>query len=141
TKEQLITLLENHLAEDVKNTRMVHKNKINHTTFEENDHTFEANKFPLNLGWALKINQKFGKKGVGKRISPKIRLLLEGYFLAGNINKSDRYTAEDMHNELVQRAKDGEIKIKEVPKVTTIQNWISCYTQEHRQKAATKKTS
>lgn len=80
TKEQLITLLENHLAEDVKNARMVHKNEINHTTFEENDHTFEANKFPLNLGWALKINQKFGKKGVGKRISPEIRLLLEGIF-------------------------------------------------------------
>jgi len=41
---------------------------------------FEANKFPLNLGWARKINQKFGKKGVGKRISPEIRLLLEGIF-------------------------------------------------------------
>jgi len=46
-----------------------------------------------------------------------------------------------MHNELVQRAKDGEIKMEEVPKVTTIQNWIGRYTREHRQEAATKKTS
>ena len=51
------------------------------------------NEFPLTLGWALKANQKFGKRGVGKRISSKVRILLEGYFLAGNINKSDRYTA------------------------------------------------
>ncbi|RIB16630.1 hypothetical protein C2G38_2189393 [Gigaspora rosea] len=56
-------------------------NEINYTTFEENDYTFEANEFPLNL--------------------------------VGNINKSDRYTAEDMHNELIQCAKDGEIKMEE----------------------------
>jgi hypothetical protein len=52
-----------------------------------------VNAFPLNLGWALKANQKFGKRGIGKRISLEIRVLLEGYFLAGNVNKSDRYTA------------------------------------------------
>ena len=80
------------------------------------------NEFPLTLGWALKANQKFGKRGVGKRISSKVRILLEGYFLAGNINKSDRYTAQDMYNDLVQCAKEDKIKIEEMPKVTTIQN-------------------
>ena len=97
-------------------------NKRNNTSVEENNHTFEAIKFPLNLGWALKANQRFRRKGTGKRLSPEIRLLLEGYFLAGNINKSERYTAQDMYNELVQRAQEGEIKMEEVPKVATIQN-------------------
>ncbi|CAG8856707.1 19626_t:CDS:1, partial [Gigaspora margarita] len=59
-----------------------------------------------------------------KRISPEIRALLEGYFLAENINKSDRYTVQDMHDELVRHVQEGEIKVEEVPKVTTIQNWI-----------------
>ncbi|CAG8713794.1 16733_t:CDS:2 [Gigaspora margarita] len=47
----------------------------------------------------------------------------------------------DMHNELVQCAKDSKIKMEEVLKVITIQNWISHYTREHRQKAATKKVN
>ena len=94
------------------------------------------NAFPLNSGWALKANQKFGKRGIGKRISLEIRVLLEGYFLAGNVNKSDRYTAQDMYNELVQCAQESEIKMKEIPKVATIQNWIGHYTREHKQEAA-----
>ncbi|CAG8548032.1 1694_t:CDS:1, partial [Gigaspora margarita] len=59
---------------------------------------------------------KFGKKGARKRISPEIRILLEGYFLAGNISKSNRYTAQDMYDELVQLAQEGKIKMEEVPK-------------------------
>ena len=90
------------------------------------------NAFPLNSGWALKANQKFGKRGIGKRISLEIRVLLEGYFLAGNVNKSDRYTAQDMYDELVQYAQEGEIKMEEIPKVATIQNWISRYIREHK---------
>ena len=80
------------------------------------------------MGWTLKANQKFEKRGVGKRISPEIRTLLERYFLAGNINKSDRYTAQNMYDELVQCAQEDEIKIEEISKIATIQNWISHYT-------------
>ncbi|CAG8692812.1 29001_t:CDS:2, partial [Gigaspora margarita] len=120
-KDRLINLLENQLAEDMKKTKIAH-NQINSISNEENRHIFEMNKFPLNSGWALKANQKFGRKGTGKRISPEIRALLEGYFLAGNINKSDRYTAQDMHDELVQHAQEGKIKVEEVPKVAMIQN-------------------
>ncbi|RIA99838.1 hypothetical protein C2G38_2237331 [Gigaspora rosea] len=60
-------------------------------------------------------------------------------FGLGNINKSNKYTAQDMHDELVQLVQEGEIKIEEVPKVSTIQNWIGCYTHEHKQEAVTKK--
>ncbi|RIB09172.1 hypothetical protein C2G38_2268640 [Gigaspora rosea] len=120
SKERLINRLENQLAKDVKKARIAH-NKINNS-FKKNDHTFEGIEFSLNLGWAFKVNQKFRKKGTRKRISPEIRILLEGYFLAGNINKSDRYIAQDMHNELVRLAQEGEIKMEEVPKVSAIQN-------------------
>lgn len=56
--------------------------------------------FALSSGWALKENQKFGKKGGGKRISKYVISYLEAYFLAGDINKSEKYTAQEMHNEL-----------------------------------------
>ncbi|CAG8722290.1 2157_t:CDS:1, partial [Cetraspora pellucida] len=38
--------------------------------------------FPLPSGWALKEKQKYGKKGAGKRITKKVRTILEEYFLA-----------------------------------------------------------
>jgi hypothetical protein len=44
-----------------------------------------------------------------------------------------------MYNELVQCAQEGEIKIEEIPKVATIQNWIGRYTREHKQEAAAKR--
>ncbi|RIB01759.1 hypothetical protein C2G38_2255995 [Gigaspora rosea] len=74
------------------------------------------NIFSLHSGWALKENQKF----------------------AGNANKSDRYNAQDMHKELLKCAEEGEISNKEVPKPTTIQNWITKTTAEHRERAALK---
>jgi N-acetyl-beta-hexosaminidase len=67
-------------------------------------------------------------------------VLLEGYFLAGNINKSNRYTAQDMHNKLVQYAQEGEITVEEVPKlprfktelVITYENTNKRLRQENR---------
>ncbi|RGB22929.1 hypothetical protein C1646_775284 [Rhizophagus diaphanus] len=68
--------------------------------------------FPLMLGWALKENQKFGKKGGGKRISKHIVALLEGYFLAGNLDKSDRYSAQEMWNELTKLVEEANSSIE-----------------------------
>ncbi|RIB07439.1 hypothetical protein C2G38_2214440 [Gigaspora rosea] len=127
-KDQLINLLETQLAEDTKKAKIAH-NQINSTYNEENHHIFDVNKFPLNSGWALKANQKFGRKGTGKQISPEIRALLEGY------------TAQDMHDELVQHALEGEFKVEEVLKVATIQNWIGRYAREHKQEATTRKSN
>ncbi|CAB5163047.1 unnamed protein product [Rhizophagus irregularis] len=94
--------------------------------------------YPLQIGWALKENQKFSKKEAGKRMTNQVRALLEGYFMAGNADKSNRYTAQDMQRELEKCAQEGEIDKDNVPKVTTIQNWISKTTREHREKAATR---
>ncbi|CAG8466840.1 7529_t:CDS:2 [Cetraspora pellucida] len=60
---------------------------LNESVYEE---------FPLTLGWALKENQKFRKKGAGKRISKHVIAYLEEYFLVGNADKSDRYSTEEM---------------------------------------------
>ncbi|CAG8844817.1 36114_t:CDS:2, partial [Gigaspora margarita] len=34
------------------------------------------------LGWALKSNQKYGKRGAGKQMTSMIKSYLESYFLA-----------------------------------------------------------
>ena len=94
--------------------------------------------YPLQTGWALKENQKFGKRGAGKRMTNQVRALLEGYFMAGNADKSNRYTAQDMQYELDKCAQEGEIDKDDIPKITTIQNWISKTTREHREEAANK---
>jgi hypothetical protein len=92
--------------------------------------------WPLASGWALKSAQKFGRKGGGKRISKKVWNLLQGYFLEGNVNKSERHTAESMLAQLKKNVEDGVIEEEEVPKLETIRNWISRYTSQHRQEAA-----
>ena len=56
--------------------------------------------FALPSGWALKERQKFGKKGGGKRISKNVILYLEAYFLAGDVDKSEKYTAQEIYNKL-----------------------------------------
>ena len=86
------------------------------------DHSLD---FALSSGWALKENQKFGKKGGGKRISKSVIPYLEAYFLAGDINKSDKYTPQEMHNELKGLAEEGILEVEEIPKVPTISNWIA----------------
>jgi hypothetical protein len=92
--------------------------------------------FPLKLGWALKENQKFGKKGGGKRISKHIVALLEGYFLAGNLDKSDRYNAQEMWIELTKLAEEDSLEETDIPKVSTIQNWIARYAAQYKQNMA-----
>lgn len=88
--------------------------------------------FALPSGWALKERQKFGKKGGGKRISKNVIPYLEAYFLAGDVDKSEKYTAQEMYNELKELVKEGILEEEEIPKVSTIGNWITRYAQAHR---------
>ena len=88
--------------------------------------------FSLSSGWALKENQKFGKKGGGKRISKHVVPYLEAYFLAGDVDKSERYTAQEMYNELKELVEKGILEKEAIPKVSTIGNWITRYAQAHR---------
>jgi len=52
------------------------------------------------IGWGLKENQVYGKKGGKKQISDKVKEYLQIYFLSGNVNKSQRFSAKDMLKEL-----------------------------------------
>ena len=90
----------------------------------------------LQLGWALKGNQKFGGKGTGTRISKEIVSLLQVFFLAGNANKSNRYSEQVMYDELVNLADKGEIERSKIPKIQTIKGWISRYSRQVKKEAA-----
>ncbi|CAG8731853.1 45255_t:CDS:2 [Gigaspora margarita] len=85
-------------------------------------------------GWALKEPQKFGIKGKGKRISKNMVPLLEAFFLAGDANKSDRYIAEDMLNELHSMAHEGLLEDDEIPKLTTMQKNTAKILQNNQSK-------
>ncbi|CAG8837939.1 44098_t:CDS:2, partial [Gigaspora margarita] len=54
----------------------------------------------------------------------------------GNVNKSERHTAESMLTQLRQCVENRVIEKDEVPKLETIQNWIARYANQHRQEAA-----
>jgi hypothetical protein len=82
----------------------------------------------LKEGWALKENQKFGNKGGGTKFSKKIITILQGFFHAGNIDKSDRYNAQSMYSELLKMAEENEISQESIPKVESIQSWITRYS-------------
>ncbi|CAH1768791.1 12078_t:CDS:2, partial [Entrophospora sp. SA101] len=97
---------------------------------------FAADHFPLSKGWALKANQKFGHRGSGKRMSLQVIQLLEGFFLAGTLNKSDHYDAGSMHADLVVMVEEGNLDRDEIPKTETINNWISRYSTAFRKESA-----
>jgi hypothetical protein len=58
----------------------------------------------------------------------KVKAYLEGYFLAGNVNKTDRMTAKEMVSQLQILADEGEIQVEDIPEVPTVANWITRYT-------------
>ncbi|KAG9288892.1 hypothetical protein G9A89_019514 [Geosiphon pyriformis] len=67
--------------------------------------------------------------GGGKRMSDAIKQMLEQMFLLGNIHAEDRMTAKEMNNRLKEFADNGELEPDEVPKISTIQGWISRYNK------------
>jgi hypothetical protein len=94
--------------------------------------------FPLPKKWALKDNQKLGVRGSGIRIKKNVKAMLERFFLLGNQRHQDRMNAQAMHDELLKYVEAGELKETDIPKVNTIQNWISLYTRTFKQNATEK---
>ncbi|RGB38604.1 hypothetical protein C1646_805969 [Rhizophagus diaphanus] len=70
--------------------------------------------FPLVSRWELKSKQKYGKKG-GEKSIPKRMYALEN---------------------LKSKVEEGELEDDKIPKLQTIQGWISRYSAQHRQKMA-----
>ena len=44
-------------------------------------------------------------------------------------------SARDIYNELLIFVNSGELEAEDVPKIATIQNWISAYTQTFKEQA------
>src|SRR6185369_11602442 len=74
-------------------------------------------------GWALKEFQKNQKEKV-KRMSPKVKGLLEIVFHIGTLNPNHKMSAENMYEELLERLQ-VELEEEELPKISTIANLIT----------------
>ncbi|PKB97504.1 hypothetical protein RhiirA5_384621 [Rhizophagus irregularis] len=79
-------------------------------------------------GWALKEKEKTHQRDPMKRMSPQVKHLLESMFHTGTANFRQKLTAQQMQEELLRRAELGEIEENDVPKVSTITNWISTFS-------------
>ena len=90
--------------------------------------------FPLPKEWALKDNQKLGIRGSDTRIKKKSKLCWN-VFLLRNQRCQDRMNAQAMHDKLLKYVEAEELEEENIPKVNTIQNWISSYTRAFKQKA------
>lgn len=76
-------------------------------------------------GWALKEYQKNSQKRNIKPITEQIKALLMTMFLNGNVDKRKKMNAQEMYNELVNRANQDDFDKEDIPKVSTIRNWIA----------------
>ena len=70
------------------------------------------------IGWALKENQVKGSK---KQIGDKVKEYLQIYFLSGNMDRSQRFSAKDMLQELEEQVGSGELTSKGLPTIKTIE--------------------
>jgi len=63
---------------------------------------------------------------------------LKSFFHAGDADKSERYSAKEMLEALQEKVKISELEDSEIPKLKTIENWISRYSRQHKQAMAKK---
>ena len=71
-----------------------------------------------------------------KRMKKQVKELLKSFFLNGNLSPKDKMLAKDMYNELLKFVESGELEAEDIPKITTIQNWISTYARAFKEQAA-----
>jgi hypothetical protein len=87
-------------------------------------------------GFALKSNQKFGKKGGGKRLNVDVVEKLKIMFLQGNVDNYMKLSAEDMLNNLNDLAKRNEIEEDDIPTLQQIKSWISRFNQKYKKESS-----
>ena len=66
-------------------------------------------------------------------MSNEVKKMLERMFLLRNLNPKDRMNAKDMYERLKEFSNNGELEEEEIPKVNTIQSWISRFTQKFKE--------
>ncbi|CAB4376556.1 unnamed protein product [Rhizophagus irregularis] len=83
-------------------------------------------------GWALKSNKNY-KRESWKRISKSAKHLLENMFHTGTANPNNKFSAQQMYEELVRHVQLGELDENDVPKISTIQNWITGFSRKWKE--------
>jgi hypothetical protein len=58
--------------------------------------------------------------------------------LSGDVGKKNRFTTSKMLEELQKKVGTGELEVDEIPKIKTIENWITRYNQEYKKESAAK---
>ncbi|CAG8717150.1 36200_t:CDS:2, partial [Racocetra persica] len=51
------------------------------------------------------------------------------------VGSQDKISTQDMFNELLKYVKSRDIEEEDIPKISTIQNWLSSYARAFKQKA------
>ncbi|CAG8731224.1 8104_t:CDS:2, partial [Funneliformis caledonium] len=97
--------------------------KFQDKTLQNEDIEMEENQIPN--------NQQI--EGGGKQMSNKVKKMLERMFLFGNLNPKDCMNTKDMYERLKEFSNNGELEEEEIPKVNTIQLWISRFTQKFKE--------
>ena len=68
----------------------------------------------------------------GEHMSDRVVELLKTFFHTGDTHKSERYTPKEMFEELKKNVETGELEVTNIPKLSTIENWISRYSRQHK---------
>jgi hypothetical protein len=78
------------------------------------------------------------KKRGGKQIGDKVKEYLQIYFLSSNMDRSQRFSAKDMLEELEEHVKLDELISEELPTIKTIEGWINHFAASHKKSMAQK---
>lgn len=54
-------------------------------------------------------------------------------FHTGTANPNNKFSAQQMHEELVRCAQFGELDENDIPKTSTIQNWIASFSRKWKE--------
>jgi len=65
-----------------------------------------------------------------------VKHLLENMFHTGTANTNNKFSAQQMYEELVRHAQLGELEENDIPKTSTIQNWIAGFSRKWKEAMA-----
>ena len=65
-------------------------------------------------------------------MSDKVIELLKTFFHTGDACKSEWYTPKEMLEGLKKNVEIGELEVIDMPKLSTIENWINRYSRQHK---------
>ncbi|RIA82600.1 hypothetical protein C1645_862350 [Glomus cerebriforme] len=120
-RDELVNILKQEIGEETQFNEELEKDFLK-------TNINESQIFHLPLGWALKCNQKYGKKGVGKRLTKEVVDVLIRFFMIGQRDPSNRYSAKDMLEGLKEMVDNNEIMTEAIPSLKTIENWIARFS-------------